>query len=119
MPSHGDLRVWWIPQIPMSPFYVPVWTSLEARKILDTLAYYDAFQLENNIKPDYCNDGGLQVFDSTDKEDDPDGSWIEWETDKGEDIGDFDILQLRLADPKALPQWYGCDQVYIDRDERS
>ena len=43
------LRVWWIPQIPMRPFYVPVSGVCEARKILDVLAEYDAFQLEQRF----------------------------------------------------------------------
>lgn len=27
----------------------------EAKKVMDILAAYDLFQLENNIKPDFCN----------------------------------------------------------------
>jgi len=71
MDKEGDLRVWWMPQVPMStPFFVNVKELSEANLVLDTLAYYDLFQLENNIKPDYSNAGGLEIFEE--------GEWIDW-----------------------------------------
>lgn len=70
-----ELRVWWIPQVPMDAFHVPVESIKEAWKILSVLANYDLFQFENNIKPDYCNAGGLQVME--------DGEWVEWSSDDG------------------------------------
>jgi hypothetical protein len=66
------LRVWWIPQVPMSPFYVPVNNLDEAKLILDSFALYDLFQYENKVKPDYCNAGGLQYFDDDEKD------WNDW-----------------------------------------
>ncbi len=71
MPNHGDLRVWWIPQVPMKAFEIDVESIKEGVKIMDTLAKYDIFQFENNIKPDYANVGGLLIFDS-------DGEWVDW-----------------------------------------
>lgn len=57
------LRVWWIPRVGIKQaFYVPVSTVEEGKKILDLLAAYDAFQLQNRTKPDYTNAGGLQVY---------------------------------------------------------
>lgn len=57
------LRVWWIPQVGLSDaFYIPVKSVEEGKKVMDILAAYDAFQLQNNIKSDYCNTGGLQVY---------------------------------------------------------
>ena len=53
------LRVWWIPQVPMTPFFVPVATIEEGKKICEVLADYDQFQFNNRIKPDYCNAGGM------------------------------------------------------------
>ena len=86
-----QLRVWWIPQIPMKAFHVPVESPKEAKKILDVLAKCDLFQLENNIKPDFCNAGGLEAF-----EDDSDGDgnpgWCEWYDESGrtiDEINDF------------------------------
>ncbi len=43
----SKLRVWWIPQVPMASFYVPVNSVLEGKKVLDMLAAYDAFQLQH------------------------------------------------------------------------
>ena len=77
-PSLGSLRVWWIPQVPMQPFRVEVATVREAKLLLDTLAKYDIFQFENRIKPDYCNAGGLEVFE--------DGEWCEWYDEDGNSI---------------------------------
>lgn len=58
------LRVWWISQVGSSCdiFYVPVKSVEEGKKVMDLLAAYDMFQLQNNIKPDFCNTGGLQVY---------------------------------------------------------
>ena len=82
MSKEGDLKVWWIPQVPGKAFEVPVDTPEEAIKILDTLAKYDLFQLKNNIKPDYCNTGGLNVFEE--------GEWSTWyHMETGEDIDEY------------------------------
>ncbi len=49
----SKLRVWWIPQVGADggSFYIPVDTVEEGRKVMDLLAAYDAFQLQNRIKP--------------------------------------------------------------------
>lgn len=80
-----QLRVWWIPQVPMKAFYVPVKNIIEARLILDTLANYDIFQFENNIKPDYCNAGGLEVFDKDYYE------WVTWYDEEGNSIDEITL----------------------------
>lgn len=81
--QEGDLRVWWIPQMPMEAFYVPVESLAQAKWLLSVLADYDAFQFENCIKPDYCNAGGLQVRE--------DGSWLDWmDPETGDDIDSWD-----------------------------
>lgn len=68
------LRVYWIPQVgACEPFYIPVKDVIEAKKVMDILAAYDAFQLQNRIKPDYVNTGGLQIYDDVLEE------WEEWE----------------------------------------
>ena len=58
----GDMQVWWIPQIPMKSFEVEIDSPEEGKKIMDILANYDIFQYENNIKPDYCNAGGIRIW---------------------------------------------------------
>ena len=77
----GDLRVWWIPQVPGKRFEVPVKLLSEAVLLLRTLADYDSFQFKNRIKPDYCNAGGLIIFE--------DGEWVDWYDADGNDIDDM------------------------------
>lgn len=84
--KEGDLRVWWIPQIsqwPTEAFITPVDNILEAKKLLDTLANYDEFQLKHNIKPDYCNAGGLEIFEE--------GEWCEWVDEYGCSIDEIEF----------------------------
>ena len=63
--SSPKLRVWHIPQVPGKPFYVEAESIQEAVKLMNTLAAYDSFQLENNIKGDYANMNGLEFYDET------------------------------------------------------
>lgn len=75
------MQVWWIPQVPSDvSFYVSVESVEEGVKIMDVLADYDTFQFEMNIKPDYSNAGGLQIWDEDEKE------WTDWyDEETGED----------------------------------
>lgn len=86
-----NLKVWWIPQVPMNPFEVPVESLREADLLLETLAAYDLFQLEHHVKPDYSNVGGLMVL-----EDDGDGNleWVDWYDEETGD--DFDTYRDRV-----------------------
>ena len=80
----GDLQVWWIPQVPMEPFTVPVASVAEAVKLLDVLADYDLFQLKHRIKPDFCNAGGLRRWCADGGDGEPD--WEDWyDEETGED----------------------------------
>lgn len=76
------MKVWWIPQVPMKAFEVAIPegdNQIEmAILLLQTLADYDIFQLENNIKPDFSNVGGLSVLE--------DGEWVDWEDSEGNGI---------------------------------
>jgi hypothetical protein len=58
----GQLRVWWMPQIPMSPFYVYVQSLRQGKWLMKVLASYDRFQYEEHVKPNYSNVGGIQIF---------------------------------------------------------
>lgn len=77
-PQKGDLRVWWVPQVPMEAFRRHVKDIEQAKFLLDTLADYDLFQFEKKVKPDYTNAGGLEVFNGEE--------WEEWENEDGDDI---------------------------------
>jgi len=89
-PKEGDLRVWWIPQVPMKPFTVSVDSVKSAKLVLETLADYDIFQLDNNIKPDFSNAGGLTIFE--------DDEWSDWHSEDGLSIDEVD------ADGKEIDQ---------------
>jgi len=87
MSEEGDLRVWWIPQVPMdTSFYVAVKNIKEAILILDALANYDLFQLKHNIKPDYSNVGGLQIFE---KNHEGNLEWSDYYDEDGRDIDEL------------------------------
>lgn len=93
-PKHGDLRVWWIPQVPMVKFTVDVPDLASARLVLNTLADYDNFQFENRIKPDYCNAGGLQAYWRRE-------GWCDWNSEDGDDFDDVPTEAL------ATVKWNG------------
>ena len=76
-PKPGALRVWHIPQVPGTPFHMTVDTPQEAQRVLQLLLAYDIFQFENKIKPDYCNAGGLEIYE--------DGDWFEWRDPENHD----------------------------------
>ena len=98
-PNRCDLRIWWIPQIPGKQFFVPVKSVDEAILIYDTLGRYDEFQFKENIKPDYSNVGGLQVYD-WDADGDGQHDWIDWhDEDTDEDFDD--ILREREDEANA------------------
>lgn len=79
----SNLRVWWIPQVGINEiFYVPVNSVEEGKKVMDLLAAYDAFQLQNRVKPDYCNVGGLQIRDENSQQ------WNDWYLETEDDYFD-------------------------------
>lgn len=80
--SHPPLRVWHIPQVPGKPFHVTVGSVHEGVRVMHTLAEYDNFQYENNIKGDFASAQGLEeyVLDS-----ECDGEWLTWYSEDGED----------------------------------
>ncbi len=84
--EEGQLRIWHIPQVPMEQtFYVYVKNIQEAALILDTLVYYDLFQLEYNIKPDYSNASGLEVYENNE--------WVDWQDEDGYNIDTTNLLE--------------------------
>ena len=74
----GALRVWWIPQVPGEAFHVRVKSVEQAKFTITLLADYDQFQLDQRVKGDYSNAGGLQMWDGEE--------WTEWYSEDGEDI---------------------------------
>lgn len=84
------LRVWWIPQVPGTPFHIEVKDIEQAIFLMKVLADYDDFQLKNNIKPDYSNVGGLEVFNEEDQE------WEEWYDNDEDGIDEYIIRGKKL-----------------------
>lgn len=94
-PKEGSLRVWHIPQIPGKPFKVAVSSPEEGHKVLAILSNYDIFQLENNIKPDFSNAAGLEVF--------TDGEWIDWDNEDGKNVDHAFDREYEFFPEKAKP----------------
>ena len=78
----------------MEPFRVEVDSVKEGVKLMDTLAFYDIFQYENKIKPDYANAGGLEMYNEEW------GEWENWYIEK--DFGYFDDPEDYLDTLKDL-----------------
>ena len=98
------MRVWWIPQVPMKCFYVPVVNTDEAKRIMEILADYDQFQFENKVKSDYSNVGGLQVFNEVNKD------WEEWECEEcTEDIDKCDCNNIEITCRKCKYEIDECE----------
>ncbi|HEA1420265.1 TPA: hypothetical protein RVE58_001342 [Escherichia coli] len=76
----------------MKPFIVEVASVEEGVRLMDALADYDAFQYDNNIKPDYCNANGLEMWD--------------------ESLTDEDLSEMGLTD--RWVDWYSECQCYDD-----
>lgn len=84
----SKLRVWWIPQVGIEEvFYIPIGRVEEGKKVMDLLSAYDAFQLQNRVKPNYTNVGGIELWDETEQE------WCDWymetEDDFFDDVNDY------------------------------
>lgn len=98
-PKFNDLRVWWMPQISMGKrFFWPIATVAEGANLLSLLAECDMFQLENNIKPDFCNAGGIEHF-VDDSENGPE--WQDWYDEESgiEDPSEY-LDYLNAGDPE-------------------
>lgn len=68
----AKLRVYWIPALGMNDqFHVEVNTFSEAQLLLSSLADYDLFLNLHNMKPEYSNTGGLEIFEGNE--------WVEWD----------------------------------------
>ena len=64
-----------------NPFYVSVKNIKEAILVDKTLVRYDMFQFENNIKLDYSNAGGLEIYNNNE--------WQDWEDENGNDFSEL------------------------------
>jgi hypothetical protein len=91
--SAVELRVWWIPQVPMKQFSYPVPNVAAAKLLIDALAEYDLFQFQNGIKPDYCNTGGAEWRH-------PEltgGEWLEFDAEDESECEEVDAAIVQSA----------------------
>jgi len=87
------LMVWWVPQVPMTPFKVMLNSLSDAKLLLEALAQYDLFQLKHNIKPDFSNAGGVVIWDEGLDPDEQDEKWCDFYDDDGTDIDNMTLEQ--------------------------
>lgn len=95
------LRVWHIPQVPMKAFHVETDSLQEAVKIKNALADYDLFQYENNVKGDYANANGIEMWDESLTDQDLvdmelEDRWVDWFYEDGNEYFD---------DPEEYLDW--------------
>lgn len=64
---------------------------------MDILAAYDLFQLENNIKPDFCNTNGVQQFDEQENE------WYDWDLETEDNY--FDNVDEYLENDEEIQKF--------------
>lgn len=74
--DNQKFKAWYIPQIPMKAFEVVVDTATEAQAALDLLINFSIFEYDNKVKPDYCDSGGIVVWDEADQD------WTDYEHDR-------------------------------------
>lgn len=77
--NEGDLKVWYIPQIPMPAFEVEVPDLATARIVHDALIGLSLFEFENRVKPDYSDAGGIVRWES-----DGEGGFAWFDVDESE-----------------------------------
>lgn len=74
----GEIKVWYIPQIPMQPYEVMVPDLKTAQIVLDALISLSIFEFENRVKPDYADAAGIARFEGGTE----DGEWWDVEDDE-------------------------------------
>ena len=91
------LRIWHTPRVPGDCFYMEVDTLVQAADILNMLAGYDVFQVEQHLRPETASVSGLHYHDGLTNE------WYDWhhpETDA--DFQDLGMAELRRLDTILL-----------------
>lgn len=72
MANVGDLKVWYIPQVPMKAYEVNIPRRVgttdsayleQAAFVLEAIVGLSIFEFENRVKPDYSDAAGIARFD--------------------------------------------------------
>ena len=95
--TEPKLKVWHIPQVGYpATFEYEVSNVVEGWIVLDLLAKYDQFQLDNRIKPDYASCRGLWKWDEEEQE------WFDYSAGDELNADTEDITDLSLEELKYL-----------------
>lgn len=77
------LRIWWLPNVPGTPFYREVKDLEEAKRLLNTLVDYTRYLEHRDMLYEYDADtGGVQMW-VTDVELPDGGEWVDAEYELG------------------------------------
>lgn len=91
-PKEGDLRVWYLHQFGGNGmFSAPVSTPDIAMEFLYTTYDLMLYLLEQGSIRDYCNAGGLEVYESNGK---GGYEWCEWYSEDGFDVGEIMAMYM-------------------------
>lgn len=90
------LRVWWVPDVPGNIMYFPVNSPEEGNLLIESLGLYDMFLLDRGIRDDYCNAGGLEMYDEEN------GEWIDWYLETEDEY--YDDLE-DYVEAKGIKRW--------------
>ena len=71
----SKFKAWYIPQVPMKAFEVERGSAAEALAALDLITDFSIFEFDNKVKPDYCDAGGVTVWDEAEQ------AWIDYDTE--------------------------------------
>jgi hypothetical protein len=95
--TEPKFKVWHIPQVGSSPsFEYEVSNPVEAWLLLDVLARYDQFQLDNRIKPDYASCQGLVRLNEDDM------LWEDYNAAEELNAEEEDITKIELEELREL-----------------
>lgn len=95
--TEPKLKVWHIPQVGYpATFKYEVSNVVEGWIVLDLLAKYDQFQLDNKIKGDYASCQGLSKWDQQEQE------WLGYDAEEELNAETEDITNLSLEELEYL-----------------
>ena len=86
--NNTGLRVYFL-ILGTNPWTKEVSSPEEARSIIDTIANFVNFQVDNHVFPDHCSTAGLEMWDEDSEE------WVDWYDDEGFDFEEhFEQMEL-------------------------
>lgn len=82
----SDLRIYFH-ILGTRPYHQVVSSPEEAKLVIDSIADFVNFQINNGVFPDHCNTAGLEEWDDEEQD------WVTWYDEEGLDLDvHFDML---------------------------